>query len=150
MNAENGTNHGSPIRVLFVCLANLCRSPMAVVVARTLHAGVIEADSAGIVPAQGPVFPVMASVVLDRYGADMSGHRPCHVLDRPFAEYDYVIAMDSPVFIRLSEILPIPRERLLGWEIPDPAGLGRDAYEGTAALIEENLDRFLDRIGAEA
>jgi protein-tyrosine-phosphatase len=150
VNAENGTNHDSPIRVLFVCLANLCRSPMAVVIARALHDGVIEADSAGVAPAEGPVFPVMAAVVRDLYGADVTGHRARHVLDYPVSDYDVIIAMDSSIFMRLSGMPEIPRDRLRGWEIPDPAGLGRDAYEGTAALIEENLDRFLDRIGAEA
>lgn len=150
MNAENGTNLDSPIRILFVCLANLCRSPMAAVIARTFHEGVIEADSAGVAPAEGPVFPVMAAVVRDLYGADMSGHKPRHVLDRPVAEYDFIIAMDSSIFMRLSEMPQIPRDRLRGWEVPDPAGLGFEAYERTAELIEENLENFLDRIGPDA
>jgi protein-tyrosine-phosphatase len=150
MSAENGTNEDSPIRILFVCLANLCRSPMAVVIARTFHEGVIEADSAGVAPAEGPVFPVMAAVVRELYGADMSGHRPRHVLDRPVSEYDYIIAMDSAIFIRLSKMPEIPQDRLLGWEIADPAGLGYEAYEHTAELIEENLENFLDRIGSDA
>lgn len=148
MNAENGTDQGSPIRILFVCLANLCRSPMAEVIVKTLHDGVLEADSAGVSPASGPVFPEMAAVVRDLYGADMSRHRPRHVLEFPVAEYDYIIAMDSAVFMRLSELPQIPHDRLLGWEIADPAGLGFEAYEQAAFVIEENIDRLLDRIAA--
>lgn len=150
VNADKGTDHDSPIRILFVCLANLCRSPMAEVIARTFHKGVIEAESAGIAPALGPVFPVMAAVVRENYGADMSGHRPRHVLDCPVAKYDYIIAMDSSIYMRLSVMPEIPHDRLRGWEIPDPAGLGFEAYERTAELIEENLENFLDRIGSDA
>ena len=150
MNAENGKNHDSPIRVLFVCLANLCRSPMAVVIARALHDGVIEADSAGVAPAEGPVFPVMAAVVRDLYGADVTGHRARHVLDYPVSDYDVIIAMDSSIFMRLSGMPGIPHDRLLGWEVADPAGLGFEAYERTAFTIEQNLENFLERLGEDA
>ncbi len=147
MNADDRIDPNAPLRVLFVCLANLCRSPMAAVIARTLHEGAIEADSAGVSPAAGPVFPEMAAVVRELYGSDMSRHRPRHVLEFPVEKYDYIIAMDSAVFMRLSEMPGIPHDRLLGWEVADPAGLGFEAYERTAFLIEEILDNFLDRIG---
>mgnify|MGYP001126661181 FL=1 len=150
MNEANGTDRGKPPRVLFVCLANLCRSPMAAVIAKTLHDGAIEAESAGVAPAEGPVFPIMAAVVRDLYGADVTGHKPRHVLACPVEEYDYVVALDSSVFMRLSEMPRVPQDRLLGWEVPDPAGLGFEAYERTAALIEEYLDKFLDRMGSDA
>jgi protein-tyrosine phosphatase len=148
VNSENGTDRGSPPRVLFVCLANLCRSPMAEVIVKTLHEGVLEADSAGVSPVPGPVFAEMAAVVWELYGADMSRHHPRHVLEFPIAEYDCIVAMDSAVFIRLSEMPEIPHDRLLGWEVADPAGLGFEAYEQTAFLIEENIDQLLERIGA--
>lgn len=150
MNTENGTDSDGPLRILFVCLANLCRSPMAAVIVKTFHNGAIAADSAGIVPAVGPVFPEMAAVVRELYGTDMSGHRPRHVLDFPVAKYDFIIAMDSSIFMRLSEMPEIPQDRLLGWEVADPAGLGFEAYERTAFLIEENLENFLDQIGEGA
>jgi protein-tyrosine-phosphatase len=132
------------VRILFVCLANLCRSPLAKVIAKTFYDGLIEADSAGVAPGTGPVFPDMAAVVLENYGVDLSDHRPRHVLDYPVAEYDYIIALDSSVFMRLSDMPQIPHDRLIGWEIPDPAGMGMAAYERAAILIEENLEKFLD------
>lgn len=150
MNADKGTDSDGPLRILFVCLANLCRSPMAEVIVKTFHDGAIAADSAGILPASGPVFPEMAVVVRELYGADLSGHRPRHVLDFPVAKYDFIIAMDSSIFMRLSEMPEIPQDKLRGWEIADPAGLGFEAYERMAFLIEENLENFLDQIGEGA
>jgi protein-tyrosine phosphatase len=149
VSAQDQTPRQRPLRILFVCLANLCRSPLAKVISETFYGGLIEADSAGVAPARGPVFPEMAAVVRERYGADLSGHQPRHVLEYPVAEYDHIIAMDSSIFLRLSEIPEIPVDRLSGWEVADPVGLGIAAYERAAIEIEENLARFMDLIGPD-
>jgi hypothetical protein len=47
------------------------------------------------------------------------------------------------VFMRLSDMPEIPKDKLYGWEISDPCGLGIDAYERTAGQIERYLDQFL-------
>lgn len=132
-----------PTRILFVCLANMCRSPMARILAREIGGGSIEADSAGVAPAMGPIFPDTRFYVRDLLGVDLADHEPRHVLEFPIASYDYIIAMDSSVFMTLTEMREIPRDKLYGWDIPDPCGLGADAYERTAQAIETNLERFL-------
>jgi protein-tyrosine-phosphatase len=132
-----------PTRILFVCLANMCRSPMARIIAREVGGDTIEADSAGVAPAMGPIFPDTRIYVRDLLGVDLVDHEPRHVLEYPVAHYDYIIAMDSSVFMTLTEMQEIPRDKLYGWDIPDPCGLGADAYERTAQAIEANLERFL-------
>lgn len=135
-----------PIKILFVCLANLCRSPMAEVIARVVYGGMIEADSAGISPGTGPIFPETSFVLSELYGVNLSNHKPRHILAFSAADYDYIIAMDSPVFMRLSEMKEIPRDKLYGWEIADPCGLGVEAYEQTAMRIEDALEQFVQNI----
>jgi protein-tyrosine-phosphatase len=132
-----------PTRILFVCLANMCRSPMAGIIAKEIGGETIEADSAGVAPAMGPIFPDTRIYVRDLLGVDLVDHEPRHVLEFPIASYDYIIAMDSSVFMTLTELKEIPRDKLYGWDIPDPCGLGADAYERTAQAIETNLERFL-------
>jgi protein-tyrosine-phosphatase len=132
-----------PIKILFVCLANLCRSPLAVALARHRHAPAIEAASAGVSPASGRMFPEALQVIKRVTGQDMSGHIPRHVLDARPQDFDYIIAMDSAVFWRLSEMPQIPQDKLYGWEIADPCGYGLDAYEKTAVQIESCLEQFL-------
>jgi protein-tyrosine-phosphatase len=131
-----------PTRILFVCLANMCRSPMARIIAREICGESIEADSAGVAPAMGPIFPDTRLYVRDLLGIDLVDHEPRHVLEFPVASYDYIIAMDSTVFMTLTEMNEIPQDKLYGWDIPDPCGLGADAYERTARAIETNLERF--------
>ena len=132
-----------PTRILFVCLANMCRSPMAGIIAREICGDSIEADSAGVAPAMGPIFPDTRLYVRDLLGVDLVDHEPRHVLEFAIASYDYVIAMDSSVFMVLTEMKGIPGDKLYGWDIPDPCGLGADAYERTARAIETSLERFL-------
>ena len=132
-----------PLKVLFVCLANICRSPMAKAIAAHMMGPGIQADSAGVAPARGSMTPEALQVVFRKTGADYSRHVPRPVLDYPVEEYDFIIAMDSHVFMRLNEMPRVPKDRLYGWEVADPYGLGIDAYEHAARTIERHLERFL-------
>jgi protein-tyrosine phosphatase len=132
-----------PTRILFVCRANMCRSPMAEIIARGFCGTGLEADSAGIAPVPGPVYPDTLAYIRDLLHADLASHEPRHVLEFPVARYDYIIALDSSVFMVLTEMREIPKDRLYGWDIPDPCGLGPDAYRRAAQAIESNLERFL-------
>jgi protein-tyrosine-phosphatase len=133
-------------KILFVCLANLCRSPMAKVIAEKFYGSFLQADSAGIAPGQGPLFPETTYVLREFYGVKLPNHKPRHVLEFPLADYDYIIALDSGVFVRLSEMKDIPKDKLYGWEVPDPCGEGLEAYERTARRLEEEMDRFVAKM----
>lgn len=132
-----------PIKILFVCAANLCRSPLAEIIAEKLSGGAIEAKSAGISPAYCPVYEEAACVAEKFYGADFSGHKPTHVLEYQLEEFDHIIAMDSSVHKALAEMKSVPKDKIVVWEIADPCGFGIEAYERAAREIEHELEIFL-------
>ena len=132
-----------PIRILFVCLANLCRSPLAQVIAETDRSAGVEAESAGIAPASGRMPPEGVEMIRRLSGRDASGHKPRFVLDFPLESFDYIIGLDSSVFMALSEMPAVPKDKLYGWEISDPCGRGLSAYGETARQIETCLEQFL-------
>jgi protein-tyrosine-phosphatase len=134
-----------PIRILFVCYANLCRSPLAESIAGTRFPGRIEARSAGVAPGNSGPFEEAIDVARRFYGRNIAGHRPRHVLEFPIADFDYIVALDSAVFIRLAHTPEIPHEKLFGWEIADPCGLGVETYEQTARTLEKEIEKFLDQ-----
>jgi len=142
----------SPVnmKVLFVCYANLCRSPLAETIAKTRFAGRLEAESAGVDPAPGGPFEELLSVAKRFYGRNLAGHRPRAVLDFDLKGFDYVIALDSNVFMRLARTPEIPGEKLFGWEIPDPAGYGIETYEKVARLLEQEIEKFIEAREREA
>ena len=132
-----------PIRILFVCLANLCRSPLAQVIAETDKSAGVMAESAGIAPSAGRMPPEGVEMIRRLSGRDASGHRPRFVLDVPLDGFDYIIGLDSSVFMALSEMPAVPKDKLYGWEISDPCGQGLSAYMETARQIEWTLGQFL-------
>lgn len=90
-----------PIKILFLCTANSCRSQMAEGWARALHPGRIAAFSAGTHP--GQVHPLAIQVMAEA-GVDLSSHRSKHLQEFRGQRFDYVVtlcgdARDScPVF----------------------------------------------------
>jgi len=138
------------MKILFVCYANLCRSPLAEVIAGTRFEGRVEARSAGVSPAPGKPFEEALTVARKFYGRDLSRHRPRHVLDYNPADFDYIIALDSNVFMRLARRPEIPGEKLFGWEIADPAGFGVETYEKVARVLEKEMEKFVEAREREA
>lgn len=111
-----------PLRVLFVCTANICRSPTAEHLAR-LHAGPapLVAQSAGFLRSGVPCPPHLVRVLGDR-GVDLSGHRSRSLTPEIIAQSDLIATMEVQ---HVREVATI-----------EPSALGR-----TVPLLE--LDRLL-------
>ncbi len=88
-------------RVLFVCLGNICRSPMAEAVFRQLvkEAGLsdrIDVESAGTSNEHSGGRPHRGTLeVLRRHGIDVNGKRARQLSPSDLREFDYIIAMDA-------------------------------------------------------
>lgn len=100
------------VRVLFVCLGNICRSPMAEGVFRKLVADAglteaIEIDSAGThaYHVDEPPDP-RAQAAVRRRGIDISGLRGRRATGQDFARFDYILAMDHENYEHLEAIAP--------------------------------------------
>ncbi len=133
-----------PLKMLFVCHGNTCRSPMAMGIARKLLGDRVLAESAGIAPAHSGAAEEAILVMKAMYGTDISDHKPRPVADVDVAAYDFIIALDLSIYTRLKETGRIPEEKLFGWDIEDPIGLGYSVYKRTAAKIENRLNQFLE------
>lgn len=144
------------VRVLFVCLGNICRSPLSQgvfeeVVRREGLAGEIEANSAGthgFYHAGEPPDPRAQESAAGR-GIDISGQR-ARLLDRKDCEtFDYVLTMDEDNYERVSalcrgagaraavvrpflDFAPDRPER----EVPDPYNGGPEGFELAMDLAE--------------
>src|SRR5512135_555615 len=88
------------VRVLFVCMGNICRSPMAegVFSKAVREAGLerrVEVDSAGThsYHVGSPPDPRAQQAIRQR-GIDISHLRGRHVADEDFDRFDYILVMD--------------------------------------------------------
>lgn len=142
------------VKILFVCMGNICRSPMAEGVFRRLldHAGLagqVSVDSAGTHSYHIGAPPDTRSQATARgRGVDLRSLRARQVTVDDFAEFDYVLAMDRDNLdhlrtlcrdaqlrqrIRLfMEFAPDLPER----EVPDPYYGGPSGFERVMDLIE--------------
>jgi len=157
------------IEVLFVCTANICRSPMAEGAFRGIacDAGLEAAfhvDSAGTFgghAGQPPTWPAIRTAASRGY--DIARLRARQVREADILHFDYVVAMDRGHLFELRAMAP-PKEfnrlRLLSEfcppgspvDVADPYGRSDRDYEEALDLIEagcrgllEALQRFVKK-----
>lgn len=141
------------MKVLFVCMGNICRSPTAEgVFRRALQAhGLADAvvvDSAGTHAYHvGEPPDARASAAALRRGIDLSSIRARRVDPRDFEHFDYVLAMDNENLAHLTEICP-PHlahkvrlflefaNELAVQDVPDPYYGGAAGFERVLDLVE--------------
>lgn len=148
------------VRVLFVCLGNICRSPMAEGVFRHVvqTAGLghsIEIDSAGTHAYHvGECPDPRAQATAARYGVDISGLRGRQALAADFDRFHYVLAMDRENLANLERICPAPHRDKLRlfmefapeWperEVPDPYFGGEAGFSRVLDMIEAAAEGLL-------
>jgi len=134
-----------PVRVLFVCTGNICRSPTAEGVLRHLakQAGVeVHVESAGTGDWHVGHPPDRRAQHHARgRGYDLSAQRARQVAPRDFEAFDLIVAMDRGHLAALQA--QCPREhhaklRLLvpGRDVPDPYYGGAEGFERVLDMVE--------------
>ncbi len=143
--------------VLFVCTANICRSPMAM---GLLSAQVMQKAnewriaSAGIyAPAGYPAAQNTITVLMQR-GIDLSQHRSTQITQEMMKSYNLILVMERGQKEALQIAFPKQARKvflfseMIGeyWEIVDPIGGPMDDFEETAQEIEHILTAGQKRI----
>ncbi|MBK5011267.1 low molecular weight phosphotyrosine protein phosphatase [Pseudomonas sp. S60] len=141
------------MRVLFVCLGNICRSPTAEGVLRHQLQAAGLADHVQVASAGtgdwhvgSPPDSRTCKAALAR-GYDLSGQRAQQVKVGHFAEYDLILAMDESNLGHLRAMRPdastgeldlfLRRYGAALDEVPDPYYGGADGFEQVLDLIED-------------
>lgn len=141
------------IKILFVCMGNICRSPTAQGVFEQLIAAeglahAVAADSAGTGAyhvGQPPDRRAAAAAAIR--GVDLTGYRARQVKVADFHDFDLVLAMDRDNFAAMERLVPPGRDERLRMflefapslgigDVPDPYYGGGDGFERVLDLIE--------------
>jgi protein-tyrosine phosphatase len=85
------------IRVLMVCLGNICRSPLAEgILEYKLDMSIFEIDSAGTSAFHQGSLPDQRSIeVANKYGIDITNQKSRPFTKKDFQSFDYIYVMDS-------------------------------------------------------
>jgi protein-tyrosine phosphatase len=150
------------IRVLFVCLGNICRSPMTEAVMRDLVekkqlTDTIKVDSAGTSSWHvGEPPHRKTQLKLKEYGISTSGMKSRQVRVEDFETFDYIVGMDSSNVNIVREMLGQPEHpkifRFLDLthhqkDVPDPYYTGD--FQETYDLVLEGCTALMKRITEE-
>ncbi|MHC5023793.1 MAG: arsenate reductase ArsC [Planctomycetota bacterium] len=136
----------TPIRILFLCTGNSCRSQMAEGWARQLKTGVIEPASAGTAP-QG--LNPLAVRAMHEAGVDISGERSKRIDELGDASPDVVITVCDaareacPTFPGNISVVHVPFE--------DPPSLAAGARSDDEAMVHyrrvrDEIRAFIERL----
>ena len=152
------------MRILFVCLGNICRSPTAEGVMRSLVAeaglaGEIEIDSAGTGDWHvGHPPDARASAAARAGGIELAGAAR-QVEPGDFERYDLIVAMDRMNRADLEALAPDraarDRIRLLreyadgALDVPDPYYGGDDGFAEVLEIVDRSCRALLDEVAAE-
>jgi low molecular weight protein-tyrosine phosphatase len=154
-------------RILFVCLGNICRSPMAEGVFRRAaeEAGVLplfDIDSAGLGHWHiGQAPDPRAQNAARKRGIDISGQSARQLKHGDFARFDLILAMDGENYRELLQLAPRElRQKIRHFldfapqiatkDVPDPFFGGPDGFDHALDLIEEAAHGLLaDLLKAE-
>ncbi|HRY32207.1 MAG TPA: low molecular weight protein-tyrosine-phosphatase [Bacteroidales bacterium] len=150
--------------MLFVCLGNICRSPMAEGLMRhkIMHAGLgrqVQVDSAGFESFHfGDPPDARAMAVCRQHGIDISSHRARPFRPEDFDVHEMIYVMDSNNY---TDVIAVSRNQsdrakvdfLMNAvnpgskaAVPDPWYGGRQDFEKVYCLLDEATDCLLKLI----
>jgi protein-tyrosine phosphatase len=148
--------------ILMVCLGNICRSPLAEGILRSItDPGRVEVDSAGTAGYHVGSKPDKRSIaVAGKYGIDISGQRCRKFNADDFERFDLIYAMDRENLAHIHSCSRSEEERnkarlLLGEldlendEVPDPYYGGQGGFDEVFSLIYRACEAISNNLGAK-
>jgi protein-tyrosine phosphatase len=152
------------LRLLMLCMGNICRSPMAegALRARLQSAGLadqVEIDSAGTGGwhAGDPPDP-RAVATAAAHGIDIAGLRARKLLVEDFERFDWILCADRDNLAQMRKPTQCRAQPVLlrEWagcahslEVPDPYTGGSREFEHAWSLVDDAATRIVGRIRAE-
>ncbi|MBA3279633.1 MAG: low molecular weight phosphotyrosine protein phosphatase [Geodermatophilaceae bacterium] len=157
-----------PYRICFVCLGNICRSPMAEVVTRSLleeaelgDRVTVASTGTGDWHIGNPANPGSVRALAAR-GYDASRHRAQQLTSDRLADYDLLVGLDTANLSDIERLLrrtqpehrpevALLRDFVPGGEhglgVPDPYGMGDAAFQHALDLVEEACRGLIAELG---
>lgn len=148
------------VKVLMVCLGNICRSPLAEgILKKKLNPENYLVSSAGTANYHRGKLPDDRSIAVARkYGIDITDQRASQFTKRDFEVYDYIFVMDLENYANVLELASSEVEKSKvklilneaspnkNLEVPDPYYGGEKGFENVYMLLDEACNHIASRI----
>ncbi|WP_159777821.1 low molecular weight protein-tyrosine-phosphatase [Flavobacterium sp. 9AF] len=148
------------IKILMVCLGNICRSPLAEGILKSkLPKDQFIVDSAGTGDWHVGQLPDKRSIAIaKKYGIDITDQRAQHFTVKHFEKFDYIYAMDLSNYKNILQLAPnsegkakvklilnelFPNENV---EVPDPYYGGEEGFENVYQMLDKACEIIAKKI----
>jgi len=149
-----------PIKVLMVCLGNICRSPLAEgILASKLPKDKFIIDSAGTGDYHLGKQPDARSItVAKKNGIDITKQKARQFSEKDFEDFDYIYAMDNSNQIDILELAKTTEEKAKvdlilnelfpkeNVDVPDPYFGAENGFANVYELLNEACDVIADKL----
>jgi protein-tyrosine-phosphatase len=148
------------MNILFVCSGNTCRSPLAEALARRIanDRGIkdLKIASAGTNAWDNATATDEALLVGMERSVDLSSHRARRLTAEIVSDADLIFVMTPSHLDQVNQLGGRGKTHVIdeytsgvsGRGVSDPYGGDLDAYRGTADVLEHEIEKLFDRIGA--
>ena len=148
------------MKILMVCLGNICRSPLAegILLSKGKHLN-IEVDSAGTAAYHIGKQPNIRSIeIANKYAIDLNQQRARQFSRADFDEFDIIYAMDTNNYAHLISLASSESERnkirmILNeinpntyQSVPDPYYGGENGFQDAYNMLDKACDKIIQDI----
>ena len=148
------------VKILMVCLGNICRSPLAEGIMKTKTVDMdVTVDSAGTTAYHSGEAPDPRSVhIAGKYGVDISMQRARQFTAEDFTTFDHIFVMDSSNYTNViklaeSEAQKAKVELILNrvnaghnMAVPDPYYGGDQGFENVYQLLDKACNHIAESL----
>ena len=148
------------MKILAVCLGNICRSPLAEGILKSKLPESFIIDSAGTIALHEGEHPDKRAIsTAAKYGLDISKQRSRPILPKDFVEFDVIYCMDLSVFETVISMVKNEDQRRkivlyleeAGFtgdqvDVPDPYWGNLSDFENVYQLLDEAADSIVAKL----
>lgn len=152
------------MKILVVCLGNICRSPLAEGILASKLPEHFVVDSAGTISLhEGEQPDKRAVAVAHKYGIDISAQKSRPITPHDFQIYDYIFCMDRTVLHDVIELTDSEEERnkvslfleaagmdVNNCEVKDPYWSDAEGFRETFELLKQASEAICNKLTSKA